>query len=179
MPWNKKITCVALASLCLGIGITFAQTNGMQEPFRDRQFLQNATISSAWKITLGEIALRQAASKDIKEFSKIMMTDQGQIYRDLKRLAQRKGTTLSEDIDPVHRNTIAFLSQEYGAAFDRNYISLMIDEHQRDAVLYREESEKGLDADVRAFAGPIVRKLEEYVGLAKKILLDIPKPMLK
>jgi len=179
MPWNKKITCVALASLCLGIGITFAQTNGVQEPFRDRQFLQDASISSAWKIALGKIALRQAASKDIKEFSKIMMTDQGQIYSDLKRLAQRKGTTLSEDIDPVHRNTIAFLSQEYGAAFDRNYISLMIDEHQRDTVLYREEAEKGLDADVRAFAGPIVRKLEEYVGLAKKILLDIPKPMLK
>jgi putative membrane protein len=179
MNWKKKITCVALASLCLGIGITFAQTNGMQEPFRDRQFLQNASISSAWKIALGEIALRQAASKNIKEFSKIMMTDQGQIYNDLKGLAQRKGVTLSEDIDPVHRNTIAFLSQEYGAAFDRNYISLMIDEHQRDAVLYREEAEKGLDADVRDFAGSIVRKLEEYAGLAKKILLDIPKPMLK
>jgi putative membrane protein len=180
MQRKGKVVFSAMAVVFyLGVNVTFAQMDVNQAALRDRQFLQDASVSSAWLITLGNIALRQAASADIKNFSKMMIRDQGQIDGDLKMLAQRKGVALSGDTDPVRRNTSAFLSQEYGAAFDRNYISLIGDVHQRDAALYREETEKGLDADIRAFAGRLVKRLEEYVGMAKKILNDLPKPLLK
>jgi putative membrane protein len=168
-----------VAALFFSISVTFAQMDVRQTSSIDRQFLQKAYTDSAWKVDLGEIALRQAASKDIQEFSGRMIKDQGQIGLDLNVLAKRKGMQLSGDVGPVRRNTSAALSQEYGAAFDRNYISLMMDEHQRGAALYLEEAEKGLDADIRAFARRIVGKLEEYAGLAKKILQDLPKPLLK
>ena len=180
MQRKRKMIFAALAAgLCIGVNVTFAQMDINQDALRDRQFLRDASTSSAWKILLGGIALRQAASADIKNFSTMMIMDQGQIDGDLKMLAQRKGVTLPEDTDPVRRNTIAFLAQEYGAAFDRSYISLMMDVHQHDAALYREETEKGLDADIRAFAGRFVKRLEDYVAMAKKILTDLPKPLLK
>ena len=175
----KMIFAALAAGFCIGVNVTFAQMDIHQEALRDRQFLQEASTSSTWKILLGGIALRQAASTDIKNFSTMMIRDQGLIDRDLKMLAQKKGVILREDTDLVRRNTVAFLSQEYGAAFDRNYISLMADVHQRDAALYREETEKGLDADIRAFAGRFVKRLEDYVAMAKKILTDLPKPLLK
>jgi putative membrane protein len=178
--WKRKWVFAAIAAaFCVGVSITFAQVDMNQQALRDRQFLQDASVSSAWLITLGDIALRQAASRDIKDFSKMMISDQGRIDGELKNLAKQKNIKLPEDTDPVRRNTIVFLSQEYGAAFDRNYISLMADVHQRDAALYREETEKGLDTDIRAFAGRFVKRLEEYVRTAKKILNDLPKPLLK
>lgn len=176
---GKWIFVAMAAMLCLGVNVTYAQMDKNQKALRDRQFLQEASFSSAWKITLGGIALRQAASADIIHFSKMMIKDQGKIDHDLKMLAQRKGVALPEDTDLARRNTIVFLSQEYGAAFDRNYISLMADVHQRDAALYREETEKGLDADIRAFAGKRVKRLEDYVEMVKKILNDLPRPLLK
>jgi putative membrane protein len=71
------------------------------------------------------------------------------------------------------------MSKEYGAAFDRIYISLMIDEHQRDVALYRGEAEKGRDDDIKSFARKLIKRLEEYVGMAKKILISLPTPVLK
>jgi putative membrane protein len=180
MIGKKIMACAGLAAaLFFGINVAFAQMDINQISSTDRQFLQEASLSSVWKVDLGKIALRQAASKDIQDFSSQMIKDQGKIGLDLKALTQRKGIILSGDVDVVRRNTSAFLSQEYGAAFDRNYISLMMDEHQRDIALYREETEKGKDVDIRAFARRIVGKLEEYAGRAKKILQELPKPLLK
>ena len=136
MQRKGKVVFTAMAVVFyLGVNVTFAQMDVNQAALRDRQFLQDASFSSAWLLHLGEIAIRQAASSDVKELSKMMIRDQGQIDGELKSLAKRKGVMLQEDIDLARRNTTAFLSQEYGAAFDRNYISLIADVHQRDAAL--------------------------------------------
>lgn len=55
----------------------------------------------------------------------------------------------------------------------------MMDDNQRDLSLYRKEAEKGQDAEIRTFAANIIKKLEGYVLAAEKILLDLPKPVLK
>ncbi|HVO67236.1 MAG TPA: DUF4142 domain-containing protein [Syntrophales bacterium] len=180
MKWTGKLCFIALAaSMCLCIALALAQSGVKIKADGDARFLQDAFASCSWKLAIGNLALRQAASKETKKFTELMIADQDQICRDLKNLSDRKGITLSEDRDIVRQNTITFMSKEYGAAFDRLYVSLMVDEHQRDVVLYRDEAEKGRDDDIKAFAGKFIKRLEEYVGMAKKILVSIPQPMLK
>jgi putative membrane protein len=145
----------------------------------DMRFVQGAANNSLWKMNLGNLAKKQAASREVKEFGATMATDHGQYYRELNRLAAGKGVALTTDPDLVRKNTFTFLAQEYGAAFDRNYISLMIDDNQRDLSLYRQEAEKGRDGEIRAFAAGIIKKLEAYIRAAERILSDLPKPVLK
>jgi putative membrane protein len=109
----------------------------------------------------------------------LMIAEQKQILYDLEKISDREGIPLPRDVDAARRNTLIHFEQEYGAAFDRGYISLMHDEHQRDIALCREEIEQGKDADVRTFAGKVIEKIEKFVGMAKQILLDLPKPVLK
>ena len=180
MKWTGKLSLIALAaSLFLCIALALAQSGLKVKTDGDTWFLQGAFTSCSWKLALGNLALRQAASMETKKFTELMIADQGQICRDLKILSDRKGIALSEDREIVQQNTITSLSKEYGAAFDRLYISLMIDEHQRDAALYTKEAEKGGDGDTRAFAGKFIKRLKEYVKMAEKILLDLPQPLLK
>ena len=180
MKWARKLFFIVLgASLCLCIVSTVARSDTKTQIDADARFLQDAFTSSSWKLSLGNLALRQAASEEIRRFTELMITDQGKINRDLKVLSDRKGIILSGDNDIVHHNTITFMSKEYGAAFDRIYISLMIDEHQRDVALYRGEAEKGRDDDIKSFARKLIKRLEEYVGMAKKILISLPTPVLK
>lgn len=145
----------------------------------DRQFLQDALNISAFQETMGEIAVRQAAGKDFKEYGRDMAETHSRIRRGLEELAARRGLKLSASIDPVRQNTMRVLSQEYGAAFDRSYISLMIDENRRAAVLYRQMAESAADRDLREFASRTGPELEEYVRRAEKILSDLPFPFLK
>jgi putative membrane protein len=169
---------LAITFLCL-IGSTLAQPDLSSPQNDDLRFLQTAANNCLWKMNLGDLAKKQAASKEVKQYGEIMSTDHGQYYQELNRLAGRKGIAFTADPDRVRKSTFVFLSQEYGAAFDRNYISLMIDDNQRDLSLYRQEAAKGHDAEIRAFAANILNKLEGYVLAAEKILLDLPKPVLK
>lgn len=180
MKFRKDIVIAGLAALCcLCIVLTFARTASSQGSSPDRRFLQDMAAGSAWKISLGELALNQAANGDVKAFSELMIKEQKRILHDLEMIADRKGIVLSRDVDAARRNTLIHFSQEYGAAFDRGYISLMLDEHQRDAALCREEIEKGKDADARTLAGKIFERIEKFIGMAKQILLELPKPVLK
>jgi putative membrane protein len=164
--------------LCL-ISVTFAQSDISSPQNDDLQFLQAAANNCLWMMNLGDLAKKQAASKDVKEYGEKMATDHGQYYEELNRFATRKGISFAADPDLVRKDTLVFFSQEYGAAFDRNYISLMIDENKRDIGLYRKEKEKGQDTEIRNFAARILKNLEGYVLAAEKILLDLPKPVLK
>lgn len=172
------IPVLAITFLCL-IAATLAQSDMSSSQNNDLRFVQAAANNCIWKMNLGDLAKKQAASKKVKEYGEKMATDHGQYYQELNRLAGRKGMAFMADQDRVRKDTFVFLSQEYGAAFDRNYISLMADDNQRDISLYRQEAEKGHDDEIRAFAANIIKKLEGYVLAAEKILLDLPKPVLK
>ena len=176
-----KLSCFAVlaAIFCFGIPPAPAQPEAASSGNGDFRFLREAAHNSAWKITLGNIALKQAASTDVKLYSERIIAEHSRFREKLTVLAGKNGVTLTDSMDNVQRNTIAFFNQEYGAAFDRNYASLMADENQRDVTLYRNEAAGGKIADIRAFASGALNKLEEFVRAAEKILLDLPKPVLK
>ena len=180
MKWRGNICLITLIIiLCVSLAVSTAVTEGQIKTDADGQFLQDAYSSSSWLMILGDLALKQAASGDVKEFSRRMIEDQEKINQNLKRISDRKGIKLEADRDHIRQNTTSFLSKEYGAAFDRQYMSLMMDEHQRNVVLYKEEIEKGRDGDVKAFAGSVLGKLDAYYGKARNILANIPQPFLK
>jgi len=161
------------------IAVTLARSDMHTRPDDDLQFLQSASANCLWKITLGDLARKQAASRDVREFGATMATDHERYHRELSRLAGRRGIAFKEEPDRGRKATGEYFSREYGAAFDRDYISLMIDDNQRDLRLYRQEAQKGVDAEIRAFAAAIIKKLEGYVVTAEKILIGLPKPVLK
>ncbi len=167
-----------------GIGFALAQGKSaaqkkIYQGLTDEQLLQEALNFSSFQIIMGELAVKQAAGRDFKNYGKDMAAAHGQIYRDLEKIAADKKISLTSNIDPVRQNTVRYYSQEYGAAFDRNYISLMVDENRRDAELYRYMEKNARDRDIREFAGRVAPNLEGYAKRAEKILADLPFPFLK
>ena len=130
-------------------------------------------------IILGELAEKQAASGDIRQYGVIMAGDYRKHVNGLHLLARQKGVSLLPDTDAARQNTTQYFTQKFGADFDRNYISLMMEENRNQLSFYQHEAQKGIDADVRALAAAMIKRLEGYVARAYRILLDLPKPVLK
>lgn len=183
MGRNRLISYSVAVIILAGIGFAPAQgKNAQQDIYRnitDEQFLQEALNYSSFQIIMGEMAVKQAAGGDFRKYGKDMAAAHGQIYRDLEKIAREKGIRLTAVLDPVRRNTVRYYSQEYGAAFDRNYISLMVDENRRDAVLFRHMEKNSGDAEIRRFAGRVAPNLEGYASRAEKLLAELPFPWLK
>lgn len=165
--------------LALAEGMTGTLPKNIPSDMTDGQFLQEALNYSAFQVDMGEMAARQAAGKDFINYGKDMVAAHGQIYRDLQKLAAGKGMRLAPDVDPVRQNTARVLSSEHGAAFDRNYISLMADENMHNAELYKYMEKNARDRDIRKFAGRVAPHLESYAQRAEEILTDLPFPFLK
>jgi putative membrane protein len=130
-------------------------------------------------IILGELAQKQAASSDIRQYGVQMADDYRKHLDAMNLLARQKGQSLAPDNNAARRNTTQSFSQKFGAEFDRDYISLMEEENNFLVIRYRQQAQKGLDSEIRAFVFEKIKILEGYVAWAHKILLDLPKPILK
>jgi putative membrane protein len=181
MSVNKVFSFVALAFffLMFSTAVPVGTVADTTENNDDNLFLQQAANTVSWMIILGELAQKQAASSDIGKYGVQMVDDYRKHLDALNLLARQKGLSLAPDNNATRLNTTQSFSQKFGAEFDRDYISLMEDENNFLVIRYRQEAQKGLDAEIRAFASEKIKILEGYVAWAHKILMDLPKPVLK
>ncbi len=178
-PLRTPLFVVIAICAILCINLAIAQKDGRSPPVNDLEFLQEAATSSRWMVELGNIAQKQAASREVRNYGTLMDSGHGRILEEIRNLTNDKRLFLVDQMDYPRQNTINVLSREYGAAFDRYYISVMIDENRRDAELYRLEAERGSDPQIRQFAFLRTGTLEGYARLAEKYLLNVPNPLLK
>lgn len=104
------IPVLAITCLCL-IAATFAQSDMSSSQNDDLQFLQTAANNCIWKMNLGDLAKKQAASKEVKQYGEKMATDHGQYYQELHHLADRKGLSFAADPDRGRKDTFVFFSR--------------------------------------------------------------------
>ena len=68
--------------------------------------------------------------------------------------------------DQEHANKLSGLS---GDAFDREYINMMVKDHEKDVKEFEKASTKAKDPDVRAFAAKTLPTLREHLQQVRDI----------
>jgi putative membrane protein len=145
----------------------------------DAVFLQQAVNNVSWLATLGEMAEKQAASDGIRRYGEITSAHYHKQTDELHRLAAQNNIPLFPDMNTARRNTVAYFSQKSGAEFDRNYISLMVEENESQAAVCRKYAQAGSDAAVKFYAHINIDVYEAFAKEARRLLLALPKPVLK
>jgi len=144
-----------------GVGTT-GQTSGTASTTRSQSapsigaesnagsdFAQFAAMSSMAEIQLGRLAQKQAMSQEVKQFAQRMVTDHTKASTQLKQVAG--APPAPKQLDAKHRDAEQQLSRLNGAAFDRQYMMMMVDDH-REAVS-RFMSEAGNDTNATSGTG--------------------------
>jgi putative membrane protein len=86
----------------------------------------------------------------------------------LKALAQSKNITLPSALSTDSQKDVDDLQKKSGKDFDKAYISLMVDDHKKVISAFEDESKKGSDADIRAFADSTLHTLRHHLQEAEK-----------
>src|SRR5438046_6206959 len=93
----------------------------------DRDFVMKAAGGGMMEVELGNIAQPNAASQRVKDFGAMMVRDHSKANDELTSFASRRGLTLNTDsLMNLHKSHIESLRKKTGAAFDKAYMSMMV-----------------------------------------------------
>ncbi|HKC63031.1 MAG TPA: DUF4142 domain-containing protein [Pyrinomonadaceae bacterium] len=135
----------------------------------DRSFMTEAATGGMAEVELGRLAAQKGQSADVKKFGQRMVDDHSKANDELKQLATRKDVTLPTDLTSEQKNEKDKLSKLSGAAFDKEYMSAMVEDHDKDVKAFQDKAKDAKDADLKAFVTKTLPTLEEHQKMAKDI----------
>jgi putative membrane protein len=136
----------------------------------DGKFMMTAAAGGLAEVELGRLALERASSDAVKQYAQRMVDDHTKANQDLMQVAATKGVTLPTGPDPKHMALIERLRGRSGADFDRMYVKEAgVKAHQDMEKLFRNETIKGKDADVMAFASRTLPAVQDHLRMARDL----------
>jgi putative membrane protein len=135
----------------------------------DAAFVKKAAEGGLAEVELGKLATQKAASDDVKKFGQRMVDDHTKANDQLKSVASSKGIDIPSALSAKDEAMKSRLDKLDGAAFDRAYMSHMVQDQTKDVSEFSREAKAGKDAEVKSFASSTLPILEEHLKLAKSV----------
>lgn len=134
-----------------------------------QDFAQDAAAGGMMEVQLGKIAENNSATQSVKDFGKMMVDDHSKINDQLKDLASKKNVSLPTAVTNDQQKDIDKLNKETGANFDKDYVSMMVKDHEKDIAAFKKAGSKIKDADFKDFIIKNLPTLQKHLDAIKAI----------
>jgi putative membrane protein len=148
---------------------TSTPARGVPPRHDDRAFVLEAGPGGLAEVELGKLAAQKGQSADVKRFGQRMVSDHSKANAELKKLAASKGITLPAEMNAEQKAERDKLAKLSGPEFDREYMALMVEDHDKDVAAFEEEAKDGSDPDIKSFAAKTLPTLQEHQRMSKEI----------
>lgn len=135
----------------------------------DSEFAIEAASGGMLEVQLGQMAQQKAQNQRVKTFAAMMVADHTKSNAELQSLAAAKNVTLPTAVGEDHQKHIDDLGKLSGAAFDKEYVDLMVDDHEKDVKLFGEAADDAKDAEMKSFAAKMLPTLKQHLTEIKGI----------
>ena len=152
----------------IGSGVALAQQGGSLTP-SDEKFVTEAAEGGQMEVALGELAAQKATNDDVRQFARRVADDHAKAGRELADLASAKQVQLTGKPSSKTQREKDRLSKVSGAAFDREYVKMMVRDHEKDVAAFKRESQQAKDPDLKAWAGHTLPTLEDHLQMVRQL----------
>jgi putative membrane protein len=132
-------------------------------------FVFQASAAGLGEVNLSHLALNRAGRAEVKEFAQRMLLDHNKANEELLRLANAKGLKAAPRMDDEHLKAADRLAGLRGPDFDREYVAVMVKDHEAAVALFDAASNTVPDADLKAWAGKTLPTLRTHLDMARKL----------
>jgi putative membrane protein len=142
-----------------------AQSLGGKLDEDETAFIQKAAVGGMMEVASSKLALQKSKNAKIKSLAQMMVTDHTKSNLELAALAKSKGLGLPATFPVEEQRHMDVMQRLAGDAFDRNYIAMMVTDHNRTIDLFTAAS-KYSDSDIKNFAGKTLPVLRGHYKVA-------------
>jgi putative membrane protein len=121
------------------------------------------------EVQLGQLAAQKATDPDVKNFGQKMVDDHSKANDQLKQVASQKGITVPSSLPASKQKDVDKLNKLSGAAFDKAYVSMMVQDHKKDVAEFKKESKSAKDSDIKSFASTTLPTLQDHLKMIEDI----------
>jgi putative membrane protein len=135
----------------------------------DKTFLKKAEEANIKERNLGRVMLEKSQNKDVKDYAQMLVDDHSKNLRDVVDLMNQKGMAQPKDLPEVKNEALDKLNAMSGPELDREFVIMMMDDHQKDVSEFRNEANTAQDKDVKDYATNTVPVLEKHLQKAQEL----------
>ncbi|OUJ73404.1 DUF4142 domain-containing protein [Hymenobacter crusticola] len=134
----------------------------------DKQFMVKADQGGHNEIGLSKLALEKGVTGEAKTYANKMIADHTKAGNELKPIAQKKGVTLTGDMDADHKTMRDRMSKMSGKEFEQAYMGQMAKDHEETEALLQSEIDNGQDPDAKGWAQKTLPVVKQHTAMAHK-----------
>ncbi|HEX8162784.1 MAG TPA: DUF4142 domain-containing protein [Pyrinomonadaceae bacterium] len=161
LAWALPFAAALLVAACAG--------DASEGGKKSDGFAKEAAQGGMAEVQMGKLAAERGGSAAVKLFGQRMVDDHTKANMELNRLAAGKNIALPQDLSSEQKSMMDKLSKLAGADFDKEYVGMMVEDHEHDVEAFQTQSEKGDDPEVRAFATKTLPTLRDHLQMIKDI----------
>lgn len=180
----RKLWMAPVAALV----VAFAPLAQAQEKSADTGFVQQALKSGEEEVAIAQLAAAKAQNSDLKQLAQMLVSDHTAVNEQLRLLAQRNGAApaprdgtkrsgTDDKAEPPAATPGAApsspkaqeLAKLTGSEFDKKFLALVVEGHEKSVELYSTEAEKGTSPATKKLATETLPKIKEHLQQAKSL----------
>jgi putative membrane protein len=166
-PTRLFLGATAAFALCGLPGVQAQQLSA-----QDRTFMEYAATGGLFEVQMGQLGIARGQSQAVKGFCQRLINDHTMANKELAALAKQKDVILPGDDAKMMAMPVPSTS---GADFDKEFGRAMIEDHQKDILVFEKEANSGNDPDVKNWASKTLRTLRAHLAEAQSLALPEQK----
>ncbi len=135
--------------------------------FDKETFLQEVARNGVAEVNMAQLGTQKAQDPELKDVSMKLVRDHSKLNEQVKELAQKKGVSLSTEINSKHQGMIDHISGLSGEEFDKAYAQHMVQGHKKSIAKF-EQAARSDDSDISRFAKSTLPTLRKHLSMLQK-----------
>ncbi|MBZ9974213.1 MULTISPECIES: DUF4142 domain-containing protein [unclassified Mesorhizobium] len=134
----------------------------------DTDFLTDTIKGDNSEVALGTLARQKGDSKGVKAFGQTLVKDHGKAKKQALAVGKKLGVAETDDLTDEATAEMTKLNGLSGAAFDQEFTTYMVSDHQKDIAEFRDEAKTG-SSKVAKLAKKTLPTLEKHLKIAQSL----------
>jgi putative membrane protein len=140
---------------------------------QDAQFMVKAGNGAQFEVVLGHLAETNGANPGVKRFGEMMVRDHTKGGETLRGLAASKQIVMPDTLSVQQEKERKELEKKHGAAFDKAYVKMMVDDHKEDISEFQRAATNANDPDIRALAAANIPILQQHLDSVQNLTMVV------
>lgn len=162
-----RTLCISIAALSLMTASAAFAEGKVSDT--DAKAMKNLAEANLAEIGAGKLAADKASSPQVKQFGQRMVDDHTKMLDDLKQLAQSKGVELPGSPGMGDKAHELGLRSKSGKDFDKEYMSEMVKDHEKDVKETADLAQKVKDPELKSAIEKAHGKIQQHLAMAKQV----------